>query len=231
MHGRVIIANVDLTLKEGSVHALMGPNGSGKSSLALALMGHPKFDVSGSAQLDNVELLTLRPEERSKTGLFLSFQHPIALPGVSVFTFLKESYSAVHGAIEVKEFETMLYNAMDVISMEYDFAFRSVHEGFSGGEQKRLELLQLLVLKPKVAFLDEVDSGLDIDALKIIGDGLEYARKRNPALRMLIITHYQRIFNYIQPDEVHILINGTMRQSGSPSLIEQVEQSGYEAFQ
>ncbi len=227
---KTIIKNFSLTIKPGSVHVLMGPNGSGKSSLAYALMGHPAYTISqGTIEL-NGEYITQEPiHKRAKKGIFLSFQQPVSVPGLSVMTFLQEAYRALKGDIQVGEFYALLIEKMDILEIDYSFSYRNVHEGFSGGERKKFEMLQLMLFEPKVAILDEVDSGLDIDALKIIARGLQRVHELNPILRFFIITHYQRILEYIVPDYVHILHKGCLVRSGDASLAHEIEKHGYEA--
>jgi len=224
-----ILENLSLSVESGSIHAIMGPNGSGKSSFAYALAGHPNYQVTADTMmLDFVLLNTLSPHERAKAGLFLAFQHPCEIPGVSVFSFLKEAYSAVKSVqVSAIEFQEILFRRFTQLGIDYAFASRGLHEGFSGGEKKRLEMLQLLLLQPKIAILDEIDSGLDIDALKIIAAGIEMARNENPSLSIIIITHYQRILQYVRPHYVHILCNGRFVLSGDATLADKLELQGY----
>lgn len=211
-----IIKNFNLQINAGSVHALMGPNGSGKSSLANTLMGHPRYCVkSGTIFFNEIDITNFSPDKRAKQGLFLAFQYPQEVPGVQVFTFLKEA---------------QLCTYLQLLSMDESFAYRNVNEGFSGGEKKRFELLQLLMLKPKLAILDEIDSGLDVDALKIVAQGLAFARKENPNLSIILITHYQRILNYIEPDFVHVMQDGQLVQSGNASLAHAIDKQGYDGI-
>lgn len=227
-----VLKDINLTLAPGTIHAIMGPNGSGKSTLAYALSGHPHYTIEhGSIEIDQTDITNLTPDARAKAGLFIAFQYPVALPGVRVNTFLKEAHFACTGtALSVQEFNTLLLEAMDHLKIDPAFAYRAVNDGFSGGEKKRLELLQMLILKPKVAILDEIDSGLDIDALKVVSDGIHYAKKINPEIRILIITHYQRILKYIAPDTVHVLCEGTIVDSGDASLAQQLEHKGYDGY-
>jgi len=227
-----VVEDISLSIDSGTIHAIMGPNGSGKSSLAYALMGHPNYVItSGSMMLNGMDLCALPVFERARKGLFLAFQHPLEIPGVSVITFLKEAYEAVTGErIAVAEFHKLLRNRCDQLGMDVAFIERAVNTGFSGGEKKRLELLQLLLLKPKVAILDEIDSGLDIDSLKIVAQGITLARTENPAMSIMLITHYQRILDYIVPDYVHVLCNGRMQHSGDATVARQLEACGYEEF-
>lgn len=230
--GKSIIRGIDLELAPGSVHAIMGPNGSGKSTLAYALAGHPSYTIdSGTITIEGIDLTHERPENRAKSGLFLAFQYPVAIPGVRVNTFLKEALYARTGELmAMPAFNELLLATMEALKIDPAFAYRDLNDGFSGGEKKRLELLQLLILKPKIAVLDEIDSGLDIDALKIVAHGLELARTQNPELRILLITHYQRILCSITPDYVHVLCEGALVDSGDASLAHQLELKGYDGY-
>jgi len=226
-----IVHSVNLAIKAGSVHALMGPNGSGKSTLAYTLMGYPTYEITqGTLLLEEVAFNDLSIDKRAKAGIFLAFQQPLEIPGVTVFNFLKEAYHALgNPPMKVSEFQELLYEKMRLLQMDLAFAHRPVNAGFSGGEKKRLELLQLLVLKPKIAILDEIDSGLDVDALKIVAQGLQKAREDNPALALLMITHYPRLFNYIRPDFVHVMSKGHLIKSGAADLAFAIEERGYDA--
>ena len=232
--GKEILKGVNLTVSQGEVHALMGPNGTGKSTLAYVLMGHPKYEVTGGeVLLDGKDILELDPDERSRMGLFLAFQYPVAIPGVSVANFLRTAVNARRKAddpedkgIPIPEFRTMLKNKMDLLKMEHSFAGRYLNEGFSGGEKKRAEILQMAALQPEIAILDETDSGLDIDALRIVSDGVNALRGDD--LGVLVITHYQRILNYIKPDFVHIMLGGRIVESGGPELALTLEEQGYD---
>lgn len=227
-----ILHGISLSMAPGTVHALMGPNGSGKSTLAYSLMGHPAYRIiNGSIDLYDTDIGTLTPDKRARAGLFLSFQQPFSLPGVRAHTFLLEAYRAVTGAmISIADFKNLLEEHMHRLSIDPSFAYRDVNDGFSGGEKKKFELLQLVLLKPKIAILDEIDSGLDIDALKIVSQGIAYARTQNPDMSILLITHYQRIFLHIAPDYVHIIDKGTVVASGSLELVHALEQKGYDAY-
>ncbi|MEX0940457.1 MAG: Fe-S cluster assembly ATPase SufC [Candidatus Babeliales bacterium] len=229
----IIINDFNLEISAGELHVLMGPNGSGKSTLALTLMGHPRYQVKkGLIALNSQEITHISPDKRAKAGLFLSFQQPQEIPGVQVFNFLKEARRAITGNNEgVDEIYDELCDYMDLLGIDQRFAYRNLNDGFSGGEKKRFELLQLLMLKPKLVILDEIDSGLDIDALKSVAEGIQLAQEQNPDLSILLITHYQRILKHIKtPDYVHILQKGTLQQSGNYQLIEAIEQGGYEIF-
>ena len=229
-----ILKGVDLTIKSGEVHAVMGPNGTGKSTLAYALMGHPKYDVTkGEATLDGESLLDLDPNDRSSLGLFLAFQYPVAVPGVSVANFLRTAINAQRKGqdpedkgISIPDFRKKLKEKLALLKMDESFAGRYLNDGFSGGEKKRVEILQMATLEPKFSILDETDSGLDIDALKIVSDGINTIGDKNQGI--LVITHYQRILNYIKPDYVHVMLNGKIAQSGGPELALRLEEEGYE---
>ncbi|HSC25340.1 MAG TPA: Fe-S cluster assembly ATPase SufC [Candidatus Babeliales bacterium] len=225
-----VLYDIDLTINFGTIHVIMGPNGSGKSSLAYALMGHPSYAItSGTVSMNESDITTLSVHERAKNGLFLSFQHPCEIPGVSVASFLKEAYISVTGEkITVVEFQKLLIARCEQLAIDPTFTTRGLNEGFSGGEKKRFELLQLLILQPKIAILDEIDSGLDIDSLKIVAMGIEYARKENPMMSIILITHYQRILNYIIPDHVHILSEGRIIIAGDASIVNKIELHGYD---
>lgn len=229
-----ILKGVDLTIKSGEVHAVMGPNGTGKSTLAYALMGHPKYEVTkGEATLDGESLLDLDPNERSILGLFLAFQYPIAVPGVSVANFLRTAINAQRKGkdpedkgISIPDFRKKLKEKLALLKMDESFAGRYLNDGFSGGEKKRVEILQMATLEPKFSILDETDSGLDIDALKIVSDGINTIGGKHQGI--MVITHYQRILNYIKPDFVHVMLNGKIAQSGGPELALRLEEEGYE---
>ena len=229
-----ILRGVDLTIKTGEVHAIMGPNGTGKSTLAYALMGHPKYEITqGEATLDGKDLLNLDPNERSELGLFLAFQYPVAVPGVSVANFLRTAINARRKAqdpddkgISIPDFRKKLKEQLALLDMDETFAGRYLNDGFSGGEKKRVEILQMATLEPKFSILDETDSGLDIDALKIVADGINTISKKDQGI--LVITHYQRILNYIEPDFVHVMLNGRIVESGGPELALRLEAEGYE---
>jgi Fe-S cluster assembly ATP-binding protein len=226
--GNEILRGVTLDLDRGRTIALMGPNGSGKSTLAYAIAGHPAYDITGGTMTwRGTELNELSPDERARLGVFLAMQYPIEIPGVSVTNFLRTSLNAVSGEdIPVREFMTRLKEEMASLEVDQSFLQRSVNEGFSGGEKKRFEILQMAMLKPQLAVLDETDSGLDVDALRIVSEGVD--RLRSPELGVLIITHYTRILRYIRPDEVHVMFEGRIVASGGPELADQLEAEGYE---
>jgi Fe-S cluster assembly ATP-binding protein len=227
-----IIRGIDLTIERGTVHALMGPNGSGKSTLSLALMGHPKYRITkGDALFQGRSILDLPTDARSLAGMFLCFQYPSAVPGVSVANFLRNTLMARHkGAAPLTpaKFKSLLDEGVKKLRMEPAVLGRYVNDGFSGGEKKRLEMLQLLVLKPTLAILDETDSGLDIDALRVIAEGIE--AQRSPEHAVLLITHYQRILNYVKPDVVHVLVKGKIVKEGGFELAQALEAGGYDPF-
>ena len=228
IEGKEILRGLTLDVTQGEVHALMGPNGSGKSTLAYTLMGHPKYEVTGgSIRYRDEDILALAPDERAKLGLFLSFQYPTAIPGVTMHNFLRTATKAVHGAeLGPREFRNLVKEQMELLKMDPSFATRYVNDGFSGGEKKRAEILQMGVLKPQIAILDETDSGLDIDALRTVAEGVEALR--GPELGVLLITHYQRILNYIKPDHVHVMYRGRIIKSGGADLAEEIEARGYD---
>ena len=228
VEGKQILDGITLTVKAGEVHALMGPNGSGKSTLAYALMGHPKYQVTqGAILLDEQNILGLSTDKRAQAGIFLGFQYPTTVPGVSLGNFLRASVKAVRQSdVPVREFRQQMKTHMAALKIEDSFAKRYVNDGFSGGEKKRIEILQLGMLQPKMAMLDETDSGLDIDALKIVAEGIN--RLRGPSLGILLITHYQRMLNYITPDHVHVIIDGRIVRSGGRELALQLEAEGYD---
>jgi Fe-S cluster assembly ATP-binding protein len=225
-----ILKGVDLTVNQGEVHALMGPNGSGKSTLAAVLMGHPAYQVTAGRILYKGEDVTAASSsQRGASGMFLAFQHPEAIPGVSVIQFLRQALSNRTGIdLTVLELRLKVMDAMKDLGMETSFADRYLNEGFSGGERKRNEVLQMAVLQPDLAIMDETDSGLDIDALRIVADGVN--KLTGPDRGFLIITHYQRLLRYVQPDHVHIFMDGRILESGGPDLADRLEQEGYDSF-
>jgi len=226
-----ILKGVDLTLDQGQTHAIMGPNGSGKSTLAYTIAGHPRYHVTeGSITLDGEDVLAMSVDERARAGLFLAMQYPVEVPGVTVSNFLRTSKTALDGkAPALRQWVTDLRAAMDALRMEPGFAERNVNEGFSGGEKKRHEIMQLELLKPKFAVLDETDSGLDVDALKIVSEGVNRALT-NTSLGVILITHYTRILGYIKPDCVHVIVNGKRVESGGPELADRLENEGYDRY-
>jgi Fe-S cluster assembly ATP-binding protein len=226
-----ILSGVDLTVKSGETHAIMGPNGSGKSTLAYSIAGHPKYQItSGTVTLDGDDVLAMTVDQRARAGLFLAMQYPVEVPGVSVANFLRTAKTAIDGeAPKLRTWAGELRGAMEKLQIDPAFAQRNVNEGFSGGEKKRHEIMQLELLKPKMAILDETDSGLDIDALRIVSEGVNRVRATGEA-GLLLITHYTRILRYIKPDFVHVFVAGKIVQEGGPELAEQLEAEGYERF-
>lgn len=229
VEGKEILKGVDLKVKAGEVHAIMGPNGSGKSTLSFAIMGHPKYKVTrGKITVDGKDVSELAPDERAKLGLFLGFQYPTEISGVSLFNFLKTSYNSLHpeGKVSAMEFREMIRGRMGALNIDESFINRYLNEGFSGGEKKRGEILQMAVIDPKFAVLDETDSGLDIDSLKTVANGIKkLANKKNA---FLLITHYQRILRYVKPQFVHVMMDGRIVLSGKGKLAEDLEKKGYD---
>jgi len=232
VEGNEILKGISLTVNRGQVNAIMGPNGSGKSTLAYTLMGHPKYKVtSGEVWLNGQDLLKMKPDERARKGLFLSFQYPSEIPGVSVSNFLRTALNSkreVRGEkpVTVPEFLKLLKEKMSALKIDTLFSTRYLNEGFSGGEKKRMEILQLAILHPEIAILDETDSGLDVDSLKVVAQGINALR--GPDVGIVLITHYQRILKYITPDKVHVMIDGNIVKSGTHELAEQIENKGYD---
>lgn len=226
-----ILRGIDLTIRSGEIHAIMGPNGSGKSTLAYSIAGHPKYEVTeGEILLDGENVLEMSVDERARAGLFLAMQYPVEVPGVSVSNFLRTAKTAISGeAPKLREWVSDLKQAMGNLRMDPDFTERNVNEGFSGGEKKRHEILQLELLKPKIAILDETDSGLDVDALRVVSEGVNRAHKTND-LGVLLITHYTRILNYIRPDYVHVFVAGKLAEQGGAELAERLENEGYDRY-
>ena len=224
-----ILSGVDLTVRAGQTHAIMGPNGSGKSTLAYSVAGHPKYEVtSGSVTLDGRDVLAMSVDERARAGLFLAMQYPVEVPGVSVANFLRSAKTAIDGAApKLRTWAGELKGAMERLGVDPSFAQRNVNEGFSGGEKKRHEIVQLELLKPAVAILDETDSGLDIDALKVVSQSINRVRETGQT-GLLLITHYTRILRYVRPDFVHVFVGGRIVEEGGPELATQLEQKGYE---
>ena len=226
-----ILSGVDLTVEAGQTHAIMGPNGSGKSTLAYSVAGHPKYEVTqGSVTLDGQDVLAMSVDERARAGLFLAMQYPVEVPGVSVANFLRTAKTAIDGqAPKLRTWATELKSAMERLGVDPAFAQRNVNEGFSGGEKKRHEIVQLELLKPKIAILDETDSGLDIDALKVVSQGINRVRETGET-GVLLITHYTRILRYVRPDFVHVFVGGRIVEQGGPELAERLEDEGYERY-
>ncbi len=234
IEGKEILKGFNLTLPQGEVHTIMGPNGTGKSTLAYTLMGHPNYEVTGGeVWFKGQNILELEPDERARLGVFLAFQYPVAIPGVTVANFLRTALNARRRAenpedkgIPIPEFRKMMKAKMDLLKVDQNFAGRYLNDGFSGGEKKRAEILQMAVLKPEIAILDETDSGLDIDALRIVSEGVNALRSGE--MGVLLITHYQRILNYIRPDVVHIMLDGRIVESGGADLALHLEEHGYD---
>jgi Fe-S cluster assembly ATP-binding protein len=226
-----ILRGVDLTIKSGETHAIMGPNGSGKSTLAYSIAGHPKYLITGgSVTLDGIDLLEMSVDERAKAGLFLAMQYPVEVPGVSVSNFLRTAVTAIRGeAPKVRTWVGEVKEAMASLNIDTAFSERNVNEGFSGGEKKRHEILQMELLRPKIAILDETDSGLDVDALRIVSEGVNRV-KANSDLGVMLITHYTRILRYIKPDFVHVFANGKIVEEGGPELADKLEEKGYAEY-
>ena len=226
-----ILKGVNLTIKSGETHAIMGPNGSGKSTLAYSIAGHPKYTVtSGEVLLDGEDVLAMSVDERARAGVFLAMQYPVEVPGVTVSNFLRTAKTAVDGeAPKLRTWVKDVKGAMENLRMDSAFADRNVNEGFSGGEKKRHEILQMELLQPKIAVLDETDSGLDVDALRIVSEGVNRA-KENTEVGVLLITHYTRILNYIKPDFVHVFVDGKVAEEGGPELADRLEAEGYDRY-
>lgn len=232
VEGKEIVKGISLAVPPREVHTIMGPNGSGKSTLANSLMGHPKYTItSGHIWLNGEEITAKTPDVRAKAGLFLGLQYPVAIPGVTMVNFLRSALNAVSGReVPVREFRQLLLAKMAMLKMDEQFARRYINEGFSGGEKKRAEILQMALLEPRIAVLDETDSGLDVDALRTVAEGINTVRSSTDDMGILLITHYQRILNYITPDFVHIMVDGRIAQSGGRELALEVESSGYDAI-
>ena len=226
-----ILKGVNLQLHAGEIHAIMGPNGSGKSTLAKVLVGHPAYEVtSGDATFRGTSLLDMEPDDRALAGVFLAFQYPVEVPGVSIANFLRTALQARLGPdeeVDLFDFQDELIDRMKMLDMEPSFAERSVNDGFSGGEKKRNEILQMAVLRPALALMDETDSGLDIDALQVVARGVNTLREEDPEMTILLITHYQRLLNHIEPDVVHVMVDGKIVRSGGPELALELEEQGY----
>jgi Fe-S cluster assembly ATP-binding protein len=228
VEGKEIVKGLDLTIQPGEIHAVMGPNGSGKSTLANAIMGHPRYEVTqGRVLFKGKDILGLSTDERARRGLFLAFQYPRGIPGVTMVNFLRSALRSVRGEdLPVREFRSKLRETLALLKMDEGFARRYINDGFSGGEMKRAEVLQMGILQPEMAVLDETDSGLDIDALRIVAEGINSLM--GPERGMLVITHYQRILNYVRPHRVHVLFDGRIVKSGGRELAEELEAEGYE---
>jgi Fe-S cluster assembly ATP-binding protein len=229
--GTEILKGVDLELKAGEIHAIMGPNGSGKSTLSKVISGHPAYEVTdGEILFKGESVLDMEPDERAQAGIFLAFQYPVEIPGVSIANFMRTAINAKRGEeVDIFDFQDLLIEKMEMLEMDPAFAERSVNEGFSGGEKKRNEILQLAMLEPQLAVMDETDSGLDIDALKVVSAGINKIKtQQGNAMAVLLITHYQRMLNYVKPDQVHVMVNGRIIQSGGPELALQLEEKGYD---
>ena len=226
-----ILNNLDLTLESGQIHAIMGPNGSGKSTLAKVLAGHPSYQVTGGEVLYlGQSILEMEPDERALAGIFMAFQYPVEIPGVSIANFLRTALQARLGrgeALDLFDFQDQLLESMKLLEVEPSFAERPVNDGFSGGEKKRNEILQMAVLQPTLAIMDETDSGLDIDALQIVSKGVNTLQQQNPEMTILMITHYQRLLDYIKPDLVHVMVDGKIVRTGGPELALELERQGY----
>ena len=229
-----ILKGVDLAIRPGEIHAIMGPNGSGKSTLAKVIAGHPGYEATaGSVEYRGEDLLELEPDERAQAGVFIAFQYPVPIPGVSIANFLRTALQARledGEELDLFEFQELLMERMELLQMDPTFVQRSVNEGFSGGEKKRNEILQMAVLQPTLAVMDETDSGLDIDALKVVAHGVNTLKAENPAMSVLLITHYQRMLNYITPDVVHVMVKGRIVESGGPEVALGLEEQGYEKY-
>ena len=226
-----ILKGVDLTINSGETHAIMGPNGSGKSTLAYAIAGHPKYTVTGGeVLLDGEDVLAMGVDERAQAGLFLAMQYPVEVPGVTVSNFLRTAKTSIDGeAPKLRHWVKDVKGAMEALRMDPAFAERNVNEGFSGGEKKRHEILQMELIEPKIAILDETDSGLDVDALKVVSEGVNRVKDKT-GLGVMLITHYTRILRYIQPDYVHVFVNGRVAESGGRDLADRLEEEGYDRF-
>ena len=228
VEGKEVVSGVSLSINPGEIHAIMGPNGSGKSSLSNALMGHPSYQITGGqAFLKGEDITKMSPDERSRAGLFLAFQYPVAIPGVTVANFLRAALKSHRGDdADMSDFRKLFKDEMKALSIDTSFATRYVNEGFSGGEKKRLEILQMSMLKPKMAILDETDSGLDIDALKVVAEGIN--RYHHDQTGILMVTHYQRLLSYVKPHFVHVMMSGNIVRSGGPELALKLEERGYD---
>ena len=229
-----ILKGVDLTIRRGGIHAIMGPNGSGKSTLAKVIAGHPVYEATGGAgEFRGRALLEMDPDERARAGVFMAFQYPVEIPGVSIANFLRtalQSRLEDGEELDLFDFQDLLMERMDLLDMDAAFAQRPVNDGFSGGEKKRNEILQMAVLRPALAVMDETDSGLDIDALKVVANGVNALKEEDPEMSVLLITHYQRILNHVVPDMVHVMVDGRIVESGGPEVALELEAQGYEEY-
>ena len=229
-----ILKGVDLTIRRGGIHAIMGPNGSGKSTLAKVVAGHPAYEATGgSVEFGGQDLLEMEPDERARAGVFMAFQYPVEIPGVSIANFMRTALQSrlEHGKeLDLFDFQELLMERMELLDMDAAFAQRPVNDGFSGGEKKRNEILQMAVLRPALAVMDETDSGLDIDALKVVANGVNTLKEENPEMSVLLITHYQRILNHVIPDRVHVMVDGRIVESGGPEVALELEAQGYEEY-
>lgn len=232
--GTEILHGLDLQIPAGEVHAIMGPNGSGKSTLAKVIAGHPEYEVTeGSISFDGRNVLDMEPNERSKAGIFLAFQYPVEIPGVSIANFLrtaKQAHMPEGEELDLFDFQDELLDRMRLLDVDPTFAERPVNDGFSGGEKKRNEILQMAMLQPSLAVMDETDSGLDIDALKVVANGVNALTEENPSMSVLLITHYQRLLNYVKPDVVHVIVAGRIVRTGGPEVALELEEEGYAEF-
>ncbi|HOP08056.1 MAG TPA: Fe-S cluster assembly ATPase SufC [candidate division Zixibacteria bacterium] len=228
VEGKEVVRGVSLSIMPGEIHAIMGKNGSGKSSLSNALMGHPSYRITqGEARLDGENILEMESDERSRAGMFLAFQYPLAVPGVTVANFMRAALQSHRGKdADMSDFRKLFKSEMKALSIDESFATRYLNDGFSGGEKKRIEILQMSMLNPKIALLDETDSGLDIDALKTVSEGIN--RFHNDRNGILLVTHYQRLLNYVKPDQVHVMMDGKLVMTGGPELALKLEDEGYE---
>ena len=228
--GKEILHGLNLEINAGEVHAIMGRNGSGKSTFSNTLMGHPAYKISnGEIGFNGTVINNLKPNERAKLGLFLGFQYPLSIPGVTVANFLRQANKALRGdSVSPRDFRKLLYEKMDDLEIDHAFATRYINDGFSGGEKKRMEILQMAMLEPKLAILDEPDSGLDIDSLKLVAESINKYKEKNPSVSVLLITHYQRMLDYIKPDKVHVFVDGNIVESGGPELALELEKKGYD---
>ncbi len=228
---KFVLNGVDLIIQKGEIHALMGPNGSGKSTLAQVIAGNPQYEVTdGEVLFDGSSILDMEVDERARQGVFLAFQYPVAIPGVPVLSLMRAAYNARHtdNKITVAKMRKLLEEEAKKLHINTEFIDRAIHEGFSGGEKKKLEMLQMAILKPKMIILDETDSGLDVDALQVVAESVNAYKKENPETAILLITHYQRILRYIKPDHVHVMKEGKIVRSGDAGLAEELEKSGYQ---